>query len=127
MFTFCHYWVLFQKWDNAYGSLDSWSCGLRPCIEVYGGFDLRSGTCNVATGNLHVATGFRRSSVRSGTDSAKCVGCGMKVVSGDHDPKHISTRYLERQNLRTRMAVTAPEGKPEDQPQEFHGPLPYLP
>jgi hypothetical protein len=35
----------------------------------------------------------------------------MKVVSGDPDPKHVSTRYTERQNLTTRMAVTAPEGK----------------
>jgi IS1 family transposase len=29
---------------------------------------------------------------------AKCIGCDMKVVSGDPDPKHVSTSFIERQN-----------------------------
>jgi hypothetical protein len=45
---------------------------------------------------VHVATRFRRSSVRSGTDSAKCVGCDMKVVSGDPDPKPVSNTWNDR-------------------------------
>jgi IS1 family transposase len=34
---------------------------------------------------------------------ARCIGCDMKVVSGNPDPKHVSTSYVERQNwtLRT--------------------------
>jgi IS1 family transposase len=30
---------------------------------------------------------------------AKCIGCDMKVVMGNPDPQHISTSYVERQNL----------------------------
>jgi IS1 family transposase len=36
---------------------------------------------------------------------AKCIGADMKVVSGDPDPKYVSTSYVERQNLSMRMSI----------------------
>ena len=36
---------------------------------------------------------------------ARCIGCEMKVVSGDPNPRHVSTSFVERQNWTVRTTM----------------------
>ena len=43
--------------------------------------------------------------MRNADSPAVCIGCDMKVVTGDPDPKHVSTSYVERQNWTVRTTM----------------------
>jgi IS1 family transposase len=72
--------------------------GHKPCLEAVEenfGADIDYAT-------LHKIYGASEDTVGR-YSPAKCIGTESKVVVGDPDPQHISTSFVERQNLTMRM------------------------
>ena len=60
---------------------------------------------NVDYAQMHKIYGTSSDSPESRYSPATCIGCDMKLVIGDPDPKHVSTSSVERQNWSLRTSV----------------------
>ena len=61
---------------------------------------------NIDFSMLHKIYGSNGSDTPERTYSpAKCTAIDIKSIAGDLDPKHISTSYVDRQNLTMRMGM----------------------
>src|ERR1039457_6590513 len=73
--------------------------GLKAYLEAVEG----SFGCDIDYAQLIKIYGASQEEVRY--SPAECLGCETKKISGNPDAKHISTSYVERQNLSMRMGM----------------------
>ena len=69
------------------------------------GFPQGGGVSDVEYAPLRKIYGAPTDAEQRRYSPATCIGSDMKVVSGNPDPKYVSTSYVERQNLTMRMCM----------------------
>jgi IS1 family transposase len=75
-------------------STDAWKPYLVAIEKAFG--------ANVDYAQIHKIYGAPNDSPETRYSPAKCIGCEMKPVMGNPDYKHVSTSFVERQNLSMR-------------------------
>ncbi len=60
---------------------------------------------NVDYAQMHKIYGASSETPEARDSPAKCIGCDMKTVIGTPDYQHVSTSFVERQNLTMRMSM----------------------
>jgi len=110
----CSWWVGSRDWITAKKFVDDLASRLANRVQLTtDGNRLYLGAINTAFGEdidyavLMKIYGGTVSETTAETrySPAKCLGCEKKPRIGDPDPKHISTSYVERQNLTMRMQM----------------------
>jgi len=69
------------------------------------GFPQGGGVSDVEYAPLRKIYGAPTDAEQRRYSPATCIGSDMKVVSGNPDPKHVSTSFAEHQNLTMRMCM----------------------
>ena len=110
----CCWWVGKRDWFTTKGFIDDLAGRLANRVQLSSdGNKLYLFAINEAFGEeidyavlmKHYGVTYKGEEAARRYSPAECIGCEKKPKIGDPDPKHISTSYIERQNLTMRMAM----------------------
>ena len=110
----CSWWVGKRDWFTAKQFVDDLAGRLANRVQLTtDGYRMYLFAINEAFGEdidyavlmKHYAATFQGQEAARRYSPAECVGCEKKAKIGTPDPRHISTSYIERQNLTMRMQM----------------------